>query len=78
MRALHEAPGHEFLEHERAELTSFLDLTVAFRWGGVLLGVESPTCAKISHDFWVRFRSETEIDSIAEIARGWKLPFDRA
>lgn len=57
-RNLSEAPAHKFLSFERADLTSFLQLFLEFRWGGRIISSPCWTTVHVSHDGW--FAVETE------------------
>jgi len=64
LRELHEAPGHEFVDEEAADLTSFLDLTIQFGWGAHLLSIPTTTYIYISHDESILVQSASENDRI--------------
>jgi hypothetical protein len=59
-RKLQEAPGHEFVAEELADLTSFLDLTIQFGWGAHLLSTPTAAYIFISHDEWILVQSDTQ------------------
>jgi hypothetical protein len=52
-RSLGEAPAHQFLGYEIADLVTFLHLTLLFRWGGHLVSNLSWVSVDISHDGWI-------------------------
>jgi hypothetical protein len=56
-RPLHEAPGHYFLKHERADLVTFIDLALQFGWGGHLFHGSSKRRMFLSHDGLLRVDS---------------------
>jgi hypothetical protein len=55
-RSLRDAPAHEFLSHERADLVTFLHLALEFGRGGHLLTGQSWTSVTFSHDGWIVVR----------------------
>jgi hypothetical protein len=59
-RKLQEAPGHEFVAEEVADLTSFLDLTIQFGWGAHLLSIPAAAYIFISHDEWILVQSDSQ------------------
>jgi hypothetical protein len=54
-RLLHEAPGHQFLEYESEDLSSFLQLAMLNGWGGYVLTHANYTNAFFSHDEYIDF-----------------------
>ena len=52
-RRLGEAPAHQFLGYETADLVTFLHLMLLFRWGGHLVSAPSGVSIDISHDGWI-------------------------
>lgn len=60
MRMLFDAPGHAFLKHETADLTTFLELAFRFGWGGYIFPQPNNTKIRFSHDGWLTiFTTET-------------------
>ena len=72
-RELHEAPGHIFLKHEQAELTTFLDLAIRFGWGGFLFGHPPHVAMTVSHDEWITIASDQPLAPIARDADDFGL-----
>lgn len=54
-RLLQEAPGHLFLEHEREDLASFLQISMLNGWGGYVLTGANYVNAFFSHDEYINF-----------------------
>jgi hypothetical protein len=52
-RMLHEAPGHYFLNYERADLVSFLQVALLNGWGGYVLIDSANVNFFFSHDEYV-------------------------
>jgi hypothetical protein len=76
LRSLSEAPAHRFLGFERADLTSFLQLTLDFRWGGHLISAPSWVVVHISHDGWMVIEAENRLEDIARQFADLDLPVD--
>ena len=72
-RPLWEAPGHEFLKHERTELVTFLDMVLLFGWGCLLFGNAQSSCLTVSHDEWIHFASDADLTAIAKEAEEFGL-----
>lgn len=56
----HEAPGHLFLKHEAADLTSFLQVSMLNGWGGYLLTHANYINLFFSHDEFFDFYAERQ------------------
>ena len=54
-RLLRESPGHYFLDHETAELATFLQIAMLNGWGGFLLTAADYVNAFFSHDEFIDF-----------------------
>jgi hypothetical protein len=54
-RLLQESPGHYFLDHEMAELATFLQIAMLNGWGGFLLTAADYVSAFFSHDEFIDF-----------------------
>jgi hypothetical protein len=78
LRELHEAPGHLFLGHEIADLTTFVDLAIRFGWGGWLLPCPTHTRIFISHDEWILVETEDRIATVLADAERLALPVSQA
>lgn len=65
-RSLVEAPGHDFLSYERADLVTYLSLAIEFGWGGFLLPSkhQSAKLAFLSHDEWFRIERPLDADKV--------------
>jgi len=65
-RLLEEAPGHLFLEHERADLATFIELGIISGWDMYLLPTFGYGRVFICHDEWIEFGMDNpkEIESI--------------
>jgi hypothetical protein len=72
-RELRDAPGHVFLGHERAELTTHLDLAIRFGWGGFLFGYPQDVALTISHDEWIRITTTKPLAPILKDAEDFGL-----
>jgi hypothetical protein len=72
-RVLTEAPGHVFLKHEKAELVTFLDLAVQFGWGCLIFKYPQDACLCLSHDEWMEFSADFDLDAIAASAMDFGL-----
>jgi hypothetical protein len=60
-RLLHEAPGHLFLDYERDDLTSFLQVAIANGWGGYIAASSAdPWFAFFSHDEYIDFYADED------------------
>jgi hypothetical protein len=57
-RNLDEAPGHLFAGNEADDLTSFLQLSMLFGWGGYLLTESNAVNAFFSHDEYIDIFSD--------------------
>jgi len=66
MRMLGEAPVHQFLSYERAELVTFLHLALLFGWGGRVITNPSWTSVTFSHDRWMVLSVEHGRDAIVK------------
>jgi hypothetical protein len=75
LRALHEAPGHVFLDFERADLISFLGLVIGYGWGGYLMAGPASPRATFSHDGWMRVWPGTEEEQIVRDVESLELPW---
>jgi hypothetical protein len=73
LRALSEAPGHEFLKHERADLVTFPDMTLLFGWGCLLFGNAQSSCLTVSHDEWIHLASDADLTAVVKEAEGFGL-----
>jgi hypothetical protein len=62
-RALGDAPGHHFMHFEEADLATFIDLVIQFRWSGFLFG-SAKIYMTISHDEWILLESEEALDKV--------------
>jgi hypothetical protein len=56
-RLLQESPGHFFLEHETADLATFLQIAMLNGWGGYVLTQADYVNAFFSHDEFIDFFS---------------------
>ena len=65
-RLLEKAPGHIFQKFESSDLTTFLELSMLFGWGGYLLPTEGYSRGFISHDEWAEliFENPEDIESL--------------
>ena len=68
LRLLQEAPGHLFLEHEREDLASFLQVAMLNGWGGYVLAQADYVNAFFSHDEYIDFfaRHDANLTSVRE------------
>lgn len=68
-RHLSDAPGHQFLKHEGADLATFIDLAIQFGWGGYLFLHPNDTQVRISHDSWVQiFTTEVREKILTQVS----------
>jgi hypothetical protein len=65
-RLLHEAPGHLFLQHESADLVSFIQVGILCGWDMHLLPAVGYARAFVSHDEWVAFASDDHNPGLVE------------
>jgi hypothetical protein len=72
-RPISEAPGHIFVKHEQAELTTFLHILLEFGWGCLLFKYPQTSCVIISHDEWMQFLSECDLAEVAGEAKKFGL-----
>ena len=61
-----DAPGHYFLPYERADLTTFLDLTMRFGWGAHLVTTSPLPSCFISHDGWLRIIKRNDVEPLVQ------------
>jgi hypothetical protein len=66
-RQLRDAPGHIYLNHERTDLTTFVELGLLFGWDFYLLTSPNYHTAFVSHDEFIEFH--TDDGQAAESAR---------
>jgi hypothetical protein len=62
-RPLVDAPGHQFMYFEEADLATFIDLVIQFGWSGFLFG-SAKLYMTISHDEWILVECEEPLDKI--------------
>ncbi|MDB5297084.1 MAG: hypothetical protein JWO31_3067 [Phycisphaerales bacterium] len=61
-RLLEEAPGHLFLAHETEDMATFLQAAMLNGWGGYVLTEADYVNAFFSHDEFIDFFAETEVN----------------
>ena len=69
---LPEAPGHLFLDYERADLASFLQIAVTNGWGGyIIAGSADPWYAFFSHDEYIEFHADEDAH-LADVKKNYE------
>jgi hypothetical protein len=76
-RLLHEAPGHLFLGHEKADLVTFVDLAIQFGWGALLFGAQADRRLVISHDEWLLVDSDVHVADVIADAERLELAYEQ-
>lgn len=71
-RLLQEAPGHLFLEHETADLASFLQIAILNGWGGYVLTHAGYVNAFFSHDGYIDFFAEAD-ESLSDVRKTLRI-----
>lgn len=73
-RQLQAAPGHLFLGHEIADLSTLLSLAIQFGWGGAVYTSPFRSAFWLSHDGEIHISTEGDIEAIAKQAIELSLP----
>ncbi len=66
-RSLADAPGHEFVDHEYADLVLFLELVIRMGWGAAVFSSRPLPACFVSHDGWVRFSGPDADAAVREL-----------
>jgi hypothetical protein len=69
-KELIKAPGHFFLGHEAADLTTFLDIAIRFGWDCHVLTESDRLRCFVSHDGWMAITSPEPLDTIRQAVAG--------
>lgn len=77
-RPLHQAPGHLFLDHESADLATFIGLALQFGWDFHLLPAPAYATAFISHDEFMHLypRHQQAFDSAKQSLDAAQLSYE--